>query len=100
MLELLIRRRRGHEQSMSVPGCESPNDARPADARVHDRYDIGQLCLERAVKVGTPLQRDERVGVREFGEYADVAAVLELCACMRWREIKQGNFTEKERTNG
>lgn len=64
-----------------LTGSESTNDSCAADGRVDDGDHIGEFTLEGRVEVGTGLERSQAVAVGEFGEYADVAAVLELDAC-------------------
>jgi hypothetical protein len=81
MLQLLVRRRRRHEEPMSVASGETADDARTADGGVHDGDDLAELRLERGVEVGATLNGDEAVRVCEFGENADIAAVFELETC-------------------
>ena len=81
VLELLVRRRRGHEQPVAVAGGETADDARAADGGVHDGDDVAELCLEGRVEVGAALDGDEAVRICEFGEHPDVAAVFELETC-------------------
>ena len=81
VLELLVRRRRGHEEPVAVAGGETADDARAADGGVHDGDDLAELGLEGGVEVGAALDGDEAVRVCEFGEDADVAAVFELETC-------------------
>lgn len=63
------------------------DDAGACDGSVHDGDDVGELCLERGVKVGRGVHRGEAVAVRELGEDADVAAVFELDACNAVRSV-------------
>jgi hypothetical protein len=81
MLQLLVRRRRRHEEPMSVASGETADDARATDRGVHDGDDLAELRLERGVEVGAALDGDEAVRVCEFGENADIAAVFELETC-------------------
>jgi hypothetical protein len=57
---------------------------------VHDGDDVGELCLERRVKVGRGVHRGEAVAVGQLGEDADVAAVFELDACKSVRSVTGG----------
>ena len=63
------------------------DDAGACDGSVHDGDDVGELCLERGVKVGRGVHRGEAVAVRELGEDADVAAVFELDAYNAVRSV-------------
>ncbi len=84
VLQLLVRRRRGHEQAVAVAGGETADDARAADGGVHDGQDVAELGLEGRVEVGAALDGDEAVRVGEFGEDPDVVVVFELETCARW----------------
>ena len=47
---------------------------------MHDWNDISEFRLESRVEVCAALDGTEAVAVRELCEYADIAAVLELCS--------------------
>jgi hypothetical protein len=81
VLQLLVCRRRRHEEPMAVASGETADDARATDGSVHDGDDLAELRLERGVEVGATLNGDEAVRVCEFGENADIAAVFELETC-------------------
>jgi hypothetical protein len=81
VLQLLVCRRRRHEEPMAVASGETADDARATDGGVHDGDDLAELRLERGVEVGATLNGDEAVRVCEFGENADIAAVFELETC-------------------
>ena len=78
VLQLLVGRRRGHEEPVAVARGETANDARAADGGVHDGEHVAELGLEGGVEVGAALDGGEAVRVCELGEDADVAAVFEL----------------------
>ena len=65
---------------MAVARGETPDDARAGDGGVYDGDHIAEICLEGGIEVGAASEGDEAVRIREFGEDADVAAVLELDA--------------------
>lgn len=74
---------------MSVPGSESTNDSCAANKRMDNGNHIAEFTLEGRVEVGTGLESGQAVAVGEFGEHADVAAVLELDAGRHdWRVWK------------
>jgi len=83
VLQFLVRRRGGHEEPVAVARGEPADDARAADGGVHDGEHVAELGFEGRVEVGAALDGDEAVGIGEFGEDADVAAVFELEA---WRK--------------
>jgi hypothetical protein len=78
VLQLLVRRRRGHEEPVAVARGETADDPGAADGGVHDGEHVAELGLEGRVEVGAALDGDEAVGIGELGEDADVAAVFEL----------------------
>ena len=61
-----------------LTSCQAAHDASPSNGCVHDRDDIAELRLKCGVKVSTALDSRKAVAVCEFGENADIAAVLEL----------------------
>lgn len=71
VLQLLVRRRRRHEQPLAVAGREAPDDARARDGRVADGDDVLQLGLEDRVEVLRRADGDERIAVGEGREDAD-----------------------------
>ena len=83
MLQFLVRRRGRDEEPVAVACCETTDDAGTADGGVHYWDYVAELGFEGGVEVGAALDGGEAVGICEFGEDADVAAVFELDAWMR-----------------
>ena len=88
MLQLLICRRRRHEQAMPVPRRQPPDNPRAGDAALNDGDDVAELGLERREEVGRSDARgrqavwtdsdaasalERRTGVGQLGEDADIA---------------------------
>jgi len=83
VLQFLVRRRGRNEEPVAVAGGETANDAGAADGGVYYWDYVGELGFEGGVEVGAALDGGEAVGICEFGEDADVAAVFELDAWIR-----------------
>ncbi|SRR6266403_3461010 len=83
MLQFLICRCRWYEEPVAVAGGETAYDTGAADGGVYYGNHVAELGFEGGVEVGAALDGDEAVGVCEFGEDADVAAVFELDAWIR-----------------
>lgn len=75
MLQLLVRRRRGHQQALLVAGGQAADDARAGDGGVADGNHVLQLGLEDRVEVLRRADGDERVRVGEGREDADSVRV-------------------------
>lgn len=82
VLQLLVRRRAGHQKPMPIPGSQASNDASPGDGSVHDGHNIGQFALKYAVKVLGTSNGHKAVRIGELGKDANVVAIFELSACM------------------
>jgi len=52
MLQFLVGRRAGYEETVTVPGGQSADDAGTGDGGVDDGDDVLELGLEDRVKVG------------------------------------------------
>jgi hypothetical protein len=83
VLQFLVRRWGRHEEPVAVAGGETADDASAADGGVHYWDYVAELGLEGGVEVGAALDGGEAVGICEFGEDADVAAVFELDAWIK-----------------
>ena len=68
---------------MAVAGGETADDASAANGGVYYWDYIPELGFEGGVEVGAALDGCEAVGICEFGEDADVAAVFELDAWIK-----------------
>ncbi|KAF1738575.1 hypothetical protein CRV24_000501 [Beauveria bassiana] len=68
VLQLLVRRGRGHEQALAVAGGEAADDARAGNGGAHDGDDVLQLGLEDAVKVFAGALGNEGIRVCECGK--------------------------------
>ena len=65
---------------MAVAGGETAYDAGAPNGGVYYGDNVTELGFEGGVEVGAALDGGEAVGICEFGEDADVAAVFELHA--------------------
>jgi hypothetical protein len=83
VLQFLVRRCGRYEEPVAVAGGETADDAGAADGGVYYGYYVAELGFEGGVEVGAALDGGEAVGICEFGEDADVAAVFELDAWIR-----------------
>jgi hypothetical protein len=83
VLQFLVRRCGWYEEPVAVAGGETADDASAANGGVHYWYYIPELGFEGGVEVGAALDGCEAVGICEFGEDADVAAVFELDAWIK-----------------
>jgi len=54
VLQLLVGRRRRHEQAVPIPRRQAPNDPRAGDAALDDGDDVAELGLERREEIGRP----------------------------------------------
>jgi hypothetical protein len=83
VLQFLVRRCGRYEEPVAVAGGETADDAGAADGGVYYGDHVAELGFEGGVEVGAALDGGEAVGICEFGEDADVAAVFELDAWIR-----------------
>ena len=80
MLQLLIRRRARHQQSILVAHRQPPNQSRTGNASGYDWDDVSKFGLEDGEEVCRAVDGDEAVGVCELGKDADFGGVFELAA--------------------
>jgi hypothetical protein len=66
VLQFLVRRRRGYEETVAVAGGETADDARAADGGVHDGDHVAELGFEGRVEVGAALDGGETVGIGDL----------------------------------
>lgn len=78
VLEFLVGRGGGNEESATVTGGEATDDTGSSDGGVDDRDDVLELGLEDGVKVHGAAGGDEGVGVCEGREDSDFVRVFEL----------------------
>ena len=83
VLQFLVRRCGRYEQPVAVSRGETADDAGAADGGVYYGYYVAELGFKGRVEVGAALDRGEAVGICEFGEDADVAAIFKLDTWIR-----------------
>jgi hypothetical protein len=81
VLQLLVRRRGGHEEALAVPGGEAPDDAGPGYGGVDYGDDVLELRFEDGVEVCGGALGDEGVAVCESGEDADSVRAFVSILC-------------------